>query len=377
MVDVKLLYVVNEAQFFLSHRLPLGLEAQAQGYEVVVVTAAGTGEEHLAQYGFRHISIPLSRSGFVLRQEVASYRALKRIYLDEKPDLVHHVTIKPVIYGSFAARAAGVGAVVNAVPGMGFVFTRRGTKASVLRSMVNTLYRLAFSQPNMRVIFQNSEDLRGFIGHAIVRKEQTVLIRGSGVDLEEFQPVAEPDGPIAFILVARMLRDKGVVEFAKAAAIVKRKHSDWRFQLAGGVDLGNPTSLTEADLKRLESEYGVEWLGHCDSVSGLLKSSHIVCLPTFYREGVPKTLLEAAAAGRPMIASDTAGCREVVTDGVTGLLVPPREVEPLADAMLRMGEDETLRNRCGQSAHDKAVAVFSVDDVVEHTFRVYDELLHT
>ena len=372
---MKILFVVNEARFFLSHRLPLGLEAQARGYEVVVVTAPGTSEEQLAQYGFRHIAVPMSRSGFVLRQELATYRAMKRTYLAEQPDLVHHVTIKPVIYGSFAARATGVKAVVNAVPGMGFVFSRRGMRASILRSLVNLLYRLAFSHPNMRVIFQNSEDLRGFLGHAIVRREHTVLIRGSGVDMDEFRPSAEPDGPMTFILLARMLRDKGVFEFARASAIARQQHPDWRFQLAGGVDPGNPTSLSEAELCGLESQYSVEWLGHCEGVVELLQNAHVVCLPTYYREGVPKTLLEAAAAGRPMIVSDIAGCREVVTDGVTGLLVPTREVEALAQAMLRMGEDEVLRARCGRAAREKAEAVFSVDDVVEHTFRVYDDLL--
>ncbi len=372
---MKILYVVNEAQFFLSHRLPLGLEAQARGYEVVVVTAPDTGEEQLARHGFRHVAVPMSRSGFVLRQEFSTYQAMKRIYLAEQPDLVHHVTIKPVIYGSFAARTTGVGAVVNAVPGMGFVFSRRGMRASILRSLVNLLYRLAFSHANMRVIFQNGEDLRGFLGHAIVRRENTVLIRGSGVDLDNFHPSVEPAGPITFTLVARMLRDKGLFEFAQAGAIARQQHPDWRFQLAGGVDPGNPTSLTEAELHDLESQYGVEWLGHCEDVAQLLEASHVVCLPTFYREGVPKTLLEAAAAGRPMIVSDIAGCREVVTDGVTGLLVPAREVQSLAKAMLLMGEDEVLRSRCGRAARDKAEAVFSVGDVVEHTFRVYDELL--
>ncbi len=374
---MKLLFVVNEAQFFLSHRLPLGLEALARGWEVVVVTAPDTGEMALTRHGFRHIPVPMSRSGFVLMQEHRCYRALKRIYREERPDLVHHVTIKPVIYGSFAARGAEVPAVVNAVPGMGFVFSRRGAVAAVLRALVNTLYRMAFDHPNMRVIFQNTEDLRGFLGHAIVRKDQTVLIRGSGVDLDAFHPCAEPGPPLTFVLVARMLKDKGVYEFAKAAAKVRQQHPEWRFQLAGATDPGNPTSLSEHALRRLEQAYGVTWLGHCEAVPELLKDCHVVCLPTFYREGVPKTLLEASAAGRAMIASDIAGCREVVTDGVTGVLVPPREVDALAEAMLRLGEDAALRARCGRAARDKAEAVFSVVDVVDHTFRVYDELLPT
>ena len=372
---MKIIYVVNEARFFLSHRLPLGLQALAQGFDVLVVTAPNTGEQNLAQYGFRHLAVPMSRSGFVLNQEIGAYRALCGIYRAEQPDLVHHVTIKPVIYGSFAARRTGVQAIVNAVPGMGFVFTRRGIKAAFLRGFVNALYRLAFASNKMRVIFQNSEDLRAFLGHNIVRREQTVLIRGSGVDLSLFAPRQEPPEPITFVLVARMLRDKGVLEFAKACREVKVKHPDWQFVLAGDTDPGNPTSLSKEQLQTLERDYGVQWLGHCTDVAGLLQRCHVAVLPTFYREGVPKTLLEAAAAGLPMIASDIAGCREVVTHGVTGLLVPPRLVAPLGAAMLQMGEDSQLRLRCGRAARDKAEAVFSVEDVVDHTFRIYAELL--
>ncbi len=378
---MKILYVVNEARFFLSHRLPLGLRALEQGFDVVVVTAPHTGEAELEAYGFRHIPVPLSRSGFVLPQEIASYRSLNRVYREEAPDLVHHVTIKPVIYGSFAARAARVGAVVNAVPGMGFAFSQRGLPAALLRSGVTLLYRLAFKGLPMRVIFQNSEDLQDFLRRGIVRREMTVLIRGSGVDLQAFagcQQVQnfEARAPV-FVLVARMLREKGVQEFAAAAHRLKQTHPQWRFLLAGDADPGNPSSLSRQALRDLESEQGVEWLGHVRDIPALLSACDVMVLPTYYREGLPKTLLEASAAGLPMIASDIAGCREVVTDEVNGLLVPPRQVAPLAAAMLRMGEDPDLRERCGRAARRKAEAVFSVDDVVDHTFRVYEELLAT
>ena len=373
---MKLFFVVNEARFFISHRLALGLTAIARGDDVWVITAPNTGESELAQYGFRYVSVPLTRSGFTLLQEIAAYRALKRIYRQENPDLVHHVTIKPVIYGSLAARAAKIAAVVNAVPGLGFVFSRRGLRAAVLRTLVNTLYRFAFANANMRVIFQNSEDQREFVSHGIVRREQTILIRGSGVDLAAYQPGSEPDLPPIFVLVARMLSDKGVVEFAQAAELVKRQHPDWRFLLAGDVDPGNPAALSHAQLYNLQDEHGVEWIGYQSDMPGLMANSHVVCLPT-YREGLPKTLLEASAAQRAMIATDIAGCREVITQGVNGLLVPPRTVEPLAQAMLQLGSDADLRQRLARAAREKAEAVFAVEDVVDHTFRVYDELLAT
>ena len=373
---MKLLYVVNEARFFLSHRLALGLAAVGRGDEVWVVTGPNTGEAELAQHGFKHVSVPLTRSGFTLFQEVAAYRALKQIYRRENPDLVHHVTIKPVIYGSLAARAAKIPAVVNAVPGLGFVFSRRGLRAGVLRTLVTTLYRFAFANIHMRVIFQNSEDQREFVSQGIVQRERTILIRGSGVDLAAYRPGLEPDGPPVFVLVARMLSDKGVVEFARAAELVKRQHPDWRFLLAGDLDPGNPAALTQTQLDILQQDHGVEWVGFQSDMPKLMAQAHVVCLPT-YREGLPKTLLEASAAARAIIATDIAGCREVITPGVNGLLVPPRTVEPLAQAMLQLGGDPELRQRLARSARDKAEAVVAVEDVVDHTFRVYDELLAT
>ncbi len=373
---MKLLYDVNEASFFLSHRLPLALEPRSRGYDVVVATAPDTGEERVIALGLQHRAIKLTRSGFNLGAEISSYRALKRLYQEEKPDLVHHVTIKPVLYDSFAARASGVKAVVNAVPGMGYVFTRGGTRASIARAGVNFVYRLAMQHQNMRVIFQNREDLAAFVAHAIVRREQTVLIRGSGVDLDRYCRSPEPDTAPTFLLASRMLKDKGVVGFAQAAAAIKAgvHHQDWNFRLAGGVDAGNPGSLTEVELRRLEADYGVEWLGHRDDIEELLRGCHVLCLPSYYREGVPKVLLEGSAVSRAMIASDMDGCREVITDEVTGLIVAPHDVESLAAAMIRLGADAALRQRLGQAAYDKAVAVFSEQDIVAHTFRVYEEL---
>ena len=369
---MKLLYVVNEAQFFLSHRLPLAIEARKRGYEVVVVSAPNTGEEGIVDAGFRFLPVPLSRSGFSLTTELGTFRGLRSIYRSEQPDLVHHVTIKPVLYGSLAARSANVGSVVNAVPGMGYVFTRRGSRASIARACVNFLYRIALNHSNMRVIFQNSEDLAGFVGHAIVRHDETVLIRGAGVDLEVYAKSPEPEGPPVFLLVSRMIKDKGVLDFAEAAGAIKKKHPDWRFLLAGGLDGQYPAALSEQQLRQMEQDYGVEWLGHREDVADLLKACHVFCLPS-YREGLPKALIEAAAAGRALIASDIAGCREVITEGVTGLLVETRSPQSMEMAMLRLGEDSSLRRRLAQAAYEKAVAVFGQDDVVKHTFRVYDE----
>ncbi|MCZ6852871.1 MAG: glycosyltransferase family 4 protein [Gammaproteobacteria bacterium] len=372
---MKILFVVNEASFFLSHRLPIAEEAIRRGYEVMVACGEGTGEQKLVALNLSYRTLPLSRSGINPLEEWRTYRTLLRIYREEQPDLVHHITIKPVLYGTQAARRSRVPAVVNAVPGMGFIFTRRGPIAAIRRSFVNLWYRIALSHSNMRVIFQNIEDMRGFLAHAIIDREQAALIRGAGVDLSLFTSTPEPAGHIAFVLIARMLRDKGVREFVAAAGLVKKQHADWCFQLVGEVDPGNPSSLTSDEIDAWQTSGVVEWLGHRDDVQLVIAAAHVVCLPSYGGEGLPKALLEGAASGRAMIASDVPGCREVVRDEVTGITVPPRDTRALAEAMIRLGEDSSLRARFGRSARQKAEAVFSVEDVVRHTFLVYEELL--
>lgn len=370
----KVLFVVNDAGFFRSHRLCLAKEALRRGFEPVVACGESTGEGSLEELGIRYRVFDLSRSGLNPLRDVKTFLALLRIYRDEAPDLVHHVTIKPVIYGTLASRFAHVPAVVNAIPGMGFVFTQRGSKARAVRSLVNLLYRIALSHDNMRFIFQNREDLQSFVENTVIPEQLTHLIRGSGVDLNEFPFVAEPADPVTFVLVARMLSDKGIREFVAAARSVRLLQPSWRFQLVGGIDQGNPSSLTEGELKAWHAEGIVEWLGHRSDVRPYLARSHVVCLPS-YREGLPKSLLEASSIGRPMIASNVPGCREVVRDGITGLLVEPRDSTALADAMLRLGLDPVLRRRLGKAARERAEGLYSIDDVVRDTFLIYDELL--
>jgi glycosyltransferase involved in cell wall biosynthesis len=318
--------------------------------------------------------VPLTRSGLNPVWEWRTFRALRRIYRDEAPDLVHHVTIKPVIYGTLAARAAGVPGVVNAISGLGFIFTHEGFVASVKRGLVNLLYRFGLHHQNMRFIFQNQEDLDEFVAHVGVPRRSAHLIRGSGVDLDAFAPTPEPDGPPTFVLVARMLADKGVREFVAAAQQLHEHHPTWRFQLVGPVDRGNPSSLTEPELHKWHDARIIEWLGYRADIGAVLQAAHVVCLPS-YREGLPKSLLEAAAAARPAIASDVPGCRDVVRDGITGLLVPPRDSAALALAMLRLGQQTPMRVRMGRAARERAQAIHSADDVVVDTFLIYEMLL--
>ena len=369
------MFVVNQASFFRSHRLPLAKEAIARGHDVIVLCGEGPGVAELEADGLRCRTIRLSRSGFNPWTEWRTYRAMARVYRDEFPDVVHHVTIKPVIYGTRLARSLGIRAVVNAIPGMGFVYTRRGLLASLRRGAVDLLYRLALVHPNMRLIFQNREDLQAFVGHTAVSADRAHLIHGSGVDVRVLAFSPEPDSPMSFVLVARMLKDKGVREFVAAARRLRAAHPDWQFRLVGGADAGNPASLTAEELGAWHDEGVVAWLGHRDDVLDLLRQSHVFCLPSFYREGLPKSLLEAAAVGRALITTDMPGCREVVSHGVTGLLVKPRDVEGLAAAMEQLGTDGPLRDRLRRAAREKAEAVFSIDDVVRDTFLIYEQLV--
>ena len=370
----KILFVVNDAGFFVSHRLRLAQEAQAKGFEAVVACGTGSGEAVLAEHRIRVRPFVLSRSGFNPISEWRSYRALLRIYREEAPDIVHHVTIKPVIYGTIAARAAQVPGVVNAISGLGFIFTQQGRMAGMKRRLVNLLYRFALRHPNMHVIFQNREDLQDFVQGNVVAERCAHLIRGSGVDLAEFAATAEEPPPPTFVLVARMLRDKGIREFVAAAQILRTEHPDWKFRLVGGTDVGNPSSLSDAQLQTWTRQGSVEWLGHRRDIRAILQSAHVVCLPS-YREGLPKSLLEAAAMGRAMIAADVPGCREIVRDGITGLLVPPRDCVGLAHAMRRLGEDPALRTRLGRAAHERALALYSIEDVIRDTFLIYAAVL--
>ena len=374
---MKIVYVVNEASFFFSHRLRLAQEAKRRGADVTLVCGANTGEYEATRHDLKVITLPLSRSGVNPLTEFRTFVHLLRLYRRLQPDLVHHVTIKPVVYGSLAARLTRIAGVVNAVPGMGFVFTARGFMAVLRRFFISNLYRLALGHPNMRVIFQNREDLNLFVQSSIVRPEQSVMIRGSGVDLTEYDPLPEPPTEsIVFVLIARMLRDKGIGEFVDAARKVKLNYPNWDFWLVGDIDPGNPGSLKIEDLLAWDRAGIVHWLGHREDVPEILQLSHVLVLPSYYREGLPKTLLEAGAAVRPIIASRVAGCLEFVTDGVTGLIVAPRDVEDLTAAMVRLGNDAPLRRRLAEAARSKVEAIFRVEDVVRDTFVVYQQLLH-
>ena len=296
-----------------------------------------------------------------------------KIYRREKLDIVHHVAVKPVLYGSLAARITGVSVVVNALTGLGFIFIARGWKASILKRLVAFAYRLAFSAKNSIGIFQNPEDLKLFVDAKVINNKKGVLIRGSGVDMSHFIHIPEPAGVSIVVLASRMLWDKGVGEFVEAAKILRKDGVKCRMILVGNPDPENPASIPEETLIRWHSEGVIEWWRHREDMTEVFAKSNIVALPS-YREGLPKVLLEAASCGRAIVATDVPGCREIVRHNRNGFLIPPYDSKSLADALKTLIENPELRAKMGRRGREIVMAEFSEEIVVEQTMELYKRI---
>jgi len=371
----RLLFVVNAHEFTAAHRLPLLRGAQAAGFQVEAVAPRGSpAAERLDREGFITHPIRLSRRGLRVWDEWGAIREMTSLYRRLEPDLVHHATIKPVIYGTMAARRAGSPAVVNAITGLGYVYTGSDWRSRLLRPVVNSLYRHALGYDRQRVIFQNSDDQTVLQRIGAVTPDQAVLIPGSGVDVAAFTPAPEPEGDPLVVLPARLLWDKGLREFVDAARILRAEGSQARFALVGGLDEGNPSGIAEADIRSWVQEGVVEWWGASDDMPSVYQAAHVVALPS-YREGLPKVVIEASACGLPVVTTDAPGCRDAVVGGETGYLVPVRDPQALAARIRTLLESRELRQRMGEAGRRLVVEHFSTERVVEATLKVYDELL--
>jgi len=370
----RLLFVVNNPAFFLSHRLPLALAARQAGYDVHVATMAGDSVSQIEAHGLTHHVIPMTRSGKHPVQELRTVWALYRLFRRLRLDVVHLVTIKPVLYGGIAARVTGVPAMVSAISGLGFVFVAKGAKAALVRKIVAMLYRLALGHRNSRIVFQNGNDRDVLHDLGAVRDAQVIMIRGSGVNLSDYAAVAEPAPPVVALMVARLLRDKGVLEFVEAARILRREQVDVRMRLVGGIDPGNPASVTQADVDAWQQEGIIEALGERRDIAALYAASHIAVLPS-YREGLPRSLIEAAACGRAVVTTDVPGCRDDIEPDQTGLLVPSHDAVALAAAIGRLARDSALRQQMGQAGRVLAEREFDIDDVCRKHLDIYRTLL--
>lgn len=370
----KLLFFVTEDWYFCSHRLPLALAARDSGFEVVVVTRVRKHGDRIRAAGLRLVPFELSRRGMNPLREIAAIYRLWKIYRRERPDIAHHVAMKPVLYGSLAARLAHCAHAVNALAGMGFLFISDRPVARLLRPLVLRAFRLLLNGAGSRLILQNPEDVELFAQGRIVDAGKVALIRGSGVDMARFAPAPEPAGPPVIVLASRMLWDKGVREFVEAAATVNRAGPRARFVLVGDVDAENPSAIPRQQLEAWARSGAVEWWGHRDDMPAVFQQAHLVCLPS-YREGLPKVLLEAASCARPIVATDVPGCREIVRDGVNGLRVPARDAAALAAAVIRLLDQPETRLRMGEAGRRLVQEHFSEAIVIERTLALYADLL--
>lgn len=372
----RLLFVVNHAGFFLSHRLPLALAARDAGYDVHVATPRSKHVPRLLATGLGWHELRLSRSGLNPIAELRLFRDLCKLYRRLRPLVVHHVTAKPVLYGTMAARVTGVKAIVNAISGMGHAYAGGGPARAALRAAVSVGYSIALRHRRMRVIVQNRDHLELFVRQRWIRNTDAVLISGSGVDIHQFVPrLTDHVGTVRIVMASRLLYTKGVAEFVAAARLLKHRGIDAQCVLVGEPDTDNPSSIPAEVLRAWHAEGVIDHRGRQEDMPSVFADAEIVCLPTYYGEGIPKVLVEAGACGLPVVTTDWPGCRDIVEHGQNGLLVPIRDPGAVAAALETLVGDPALRRAMGQRGRARVEGEFSLDTVVRRTLAVYSELV--
>ncbi len=384
MSERRIAYVVNHVAFFVSHRLPLALCARQLGFEVQVFTGQPgsvsmetPAAERLHALGIPHRRTLFSSSGLNPLIESIGFLQLLVLIVRFKPDIVHCASPKGVLIGGIASRLCRVKGVVLAISGMGYAFTGDGD-SSISRRAIKYIFSIiapfAFGHPNCRVIVQNEDDRRAIIRSGFAQESQITLIKGSGIDLSVFDARVAINKEKMVLLPARMLEDKGVRHFVSAARKLRAIEPGWQFVLAGAAGYDNPTAIPESDLLGWQAEGVVSWRGHVEDMVPLFSAAAIVCLPS-YREGMPKALLEAAAAGCAVVTTDVVGCRDAVEPGVTGDLVPVRDVDALVDTLAALMRDDARRRTYGGNGRRRVESMFSLESVVSQTMEIYEGLL--
>jgi glycosyltransferase involved in cell wall biosynthesis len=370
----KVLYFISEDWYFCSHRLPIARAVRDAGWDVVVVARENQHGDIIRNEGFKYYPLPLERGGINPLKDLSIIRRFISILNREQPDILHAVALKPVIYGAWAARKVGIKHGVYALAGMGFVFLSTTLKARVLRPFIRMMLKQCDSDGSC-VLVQNDDDASLMKKSVGISENRISVVRGSGVDTSIMTTLPEPDGqPIICTLVARMLWDKGVGEFVEAIRQLREQGLDIEGWLVGGVDVDNPAGIPELKLREWEQEGVIKFLGHQTDIVSIWQQAHIAVLPS-YREGLPKSLLEAASCGRPMVATDVPGCREIVIDGETGVLVEARNASSLAGGIAKLAESPELRKRYGINARQLVEESFAMSHVTKSTLNLYQELL--
>jgi glycosyltransferase involved in cell wall biosynthesis len=367
----RLLIVVNVPWFFVMHRLPIAVMARSRGVDVHIACGEGAGVEDIGAAGFPFHRLPLTRNPFAPWRDVKTIAALLGLYRELRPEVVHHVTLKPIVLGSIAARLAGIPGVINNYSGLGSAFLGDSWIARVRRWVIQRLIAWSIKLPKHRAVFENQDDRELLISERVVGADESLVIAGVGVDTDEFLPAPEPPPPVKVLMAGRMLREKGVLYFVESARRLKHRGIDAKFLLVGAPDTFNAGTISEAELKLWSEEGVVEWVGFRSDMPQVVRDAHVLCLPTYYREGVPRILIEGAASGRPLVTTNMPGCRDIVKDGVNGFVVPPHDVDALAEALERLVCDARLRAQFGAAGRTLAERRFALQIVLQQLWAVY------
>lgn len=370
----KIFIVVNVDWFFLSHRKEIAINALKDGYDVTIVTKNTGRRKEIESFGLKFIDLPMNRVGINIFEEIKTLSFLCRLYKRERPDIVHHVGLKTILWGTLAAKITKVDSIVNAVSGLGIAFSSENS--SILSKVLLKILRFSHNYKNLVVIFQNNEDKNLFLHNRLIDEEQSEMIKGSGIDLELFNYTPEPDdNKIRVLFTARMIEEKGVFILTDAAKKLKDKYSDRvQFLLCGGLD-DNPKAISKSELMSVcDGEY-IQWLGFRSDVLDLLKQCHIVAFPSYYKEGLPKSLIEATAIGRPIITTNSIGCKETVVDGWNGFLIPIKDSDTLSEKLSVLIDNKELRQEMGRNSRTLAIKDFSIENVVNRHLEIYGRLI--
>ena len=373
----KLLILINNLNFFISHRLPIAQAAKLKGLDIVIGYGELGGADNISlkKQGFKLTYIPINRGSINPFKELKTFLHIWKFLKSEKPDITHLVTIKPCLYGGIIARILNLPSVVIAVSGLGTLFISEEIKGKILRFFLFWVYKFIFNHSNQKVIFQNNDDLNLFVNLGVLNKSKTKIIKGSGVNLKKFKNFKEPGGIPIVCFAARLIKHKGLYEFISAASLLKKRGVMAKFYLAGDIDIKNPSSLNIDDLEKIKEEAIVKVLGYHQEIPLLYAKSHIICLPS-YREGLPKSLIEAAAASRPIVTTNVPGCRDVIIPNKTGLLVPVKDSHALANALQRLIENTKERIDMGKAGRKFAEKHFALEEIVQNHLDVYQSLMN-
>lgn len=373
-MNKKLFIVVNQDWFFLSHRLPIGMAAKDAGYDVTIVSEDTGVSDKIREAGLQTINLPINKAGTNIKDEIKTFFFLYKLFRREKPDIVHLVGLKTMLWGSLACRLAGVKAMVSAVCGLGVLFDEEHAHSFMTRSILKVM-RVTHKKKRLAVIFQNNDDKAIFLNAKIMKEGQCAFTNGSGINLQNYNYTPEPtSGLIKIIFTARMVEDKGTLVLIDAAKKLEAEYKGKvQFLLCGGLDT-NPNGITKEMLEsRCDGEY-IQWLGHRKDVLELLKQSHIMAFPSWYREGLPKSVIEAEAIGRPVVTTDSVGCRDTVIDGKNGYTIPIKDSDALAMALKKLIDNPELRQTMGKNAREFAVNKFDINDVVKVHLDIYEAI---